>query len=203
MITTAEEYYSKLALLSNENPPIHAVLPSIENVYEVDVKTKKVTAPKFLALEKDHRSEVIYFSVDRFVDYMDLSTTCCAIWYINALGEARVYSVPFYDIYTWADKKKILFPWNLDAGVAAAPGTVQFSIQFFCVNDIEQEDGSLKKVISYNLNTLPATSQILKGMEINALNSEKLLINAEAFGILSSRIDEISKFQDLYWTVLK
>ena len=101
MITTYEEYNSSLHLVNNANPPIYAMLPSAENIYNIDASTREVDAPKFLSVEKDHKSETVYFIVDRFVDYMDLATTCCAITYTNVnAGISRINHVPFYDIYT-------------------------------------------------------------------------------------------------------
>jgi hypothetical protein len=62
---------------------------------------------------------------------MDLATTCCIITYTNALKESKIYRVPFYDIYTFAEENKIILPWVIDADLAIIPGQVEFSIQFF------------------------------------------------------------------------
>ena len=70
MVTTALEYYSKLNLVLNENPPMYARLPSAENIYNIDLNTRSVEAPDTLSIETDHKSKVIYFAVDRFADYM-------------------------------------------------------------------------------------------------------------------------------------
>lgn len=201
MITTAQEYYSKLHLVLNENPPTYAMLPSAENIYNIDVNTREVDAPQFLSVEKDHKSETIYFIVDRYIDYVDLANTCCIISYINAKKESRVYMVPFYDIYTYAKEKKMLIPWCLDASVAAAAGVVQFQFQFYRIGETVNEDGIAEKVFTYSLNTLPATSKVLEGMEIKELDSDYLL-SAGQFEILQDRIDKIEDFRDVYWTIL-
>lgn len=140
MITTPLEYYSKLNLILNENPPLHALLPKAENIYNIDLNTRTIDAPKFLGVNRDHKSETIYFIVDRYADYMDLSQTCCMITYINAASpqrEARHYCVPFYDIYTYAREDKMLIPWNLDATVLAFAGTVEFSISFYKISEVD------------------------------------------------------------------
>lgn len=201
MITTAQDYYSKLHLVLNENPPTYAMLPSAENIYNIDVNERTVDAPEFLSVEKDHKSETIYFIVDRYIDYIDLANTCCLISYINARNESRVYMVPFYDIYTYAKERKMLIPWCLDASVAAAAGTVQFSFQFYRIGEVVNEDGIAEKVFTYSLNTLPATSKVLKGMEVDELDSDYLL-SAGQFEILQDRIDKIEDLRDVYWTVL-
>jgi hypothetical protein len=87
MITTAEQYNANLHLIHNNNPPTYAALPTPDYIYNIDISTREIDAPKFLGVETDNVSETIYFIVDRFADYMDLSTTSCVITYINALGK--------------------------------------------------------------------------------------------------------------------
>jgi hypothetical protein len=85
-----------------------------EKIYNIDLNTRKVEEPKFISVIEDHASEVIYFSVDRFFDYMDLATMTCLIEYINAKGEKGIYAVPFYDIQTLRDEGKMLLPWVIN-----------------------------------------------------------------------------------------
>lgn len=201
MVTTALEYYSKLNLVLNENPPTYAILPSAENIYNIDLNTRVVDAPTFLGIEKDHKSETIYFIVDRYSDYIDLATTSCLIQYVNAKKESRVYMVPFYDIYTYAQEGKMLIPWCLDATVAAYAGPVEFSIQFYKIGEIINSNGIAEKILTYSLNTLPASSKVLEGMEIKQLDS-KYLLTADQFKILQEQIDKINIMQDINWTIL-
>jgi hypothetical protein len=42
MITTYDEYNSSLHLVNNANPPIYAMLPSAENIYNIDDMQKGV-----------------------------------------------------------------------------------------------------------------------------------------------------------------
>jgi hypothetical protein len=101
MITAAKEYYENLFRIQDQNPPSLAVLlPSTEKIYEVDLTTRTVQAPPFLGVSLDHRSEVIYFVVDRYFDYMDLADTICLIYYVSADKKSHYYPVPFYDLIT-------------------------------------------------------------------------------------------------------
>jgi hypothetical protein len=109
MITTPQEYYSKLYLIQDTNKPSVAILaPSDEKIYNIDLSTRKIESPDFLSIKKDHMAETIYFTVDRYYDNIDLLETTCVVQYINADKEARIYAVPFYDITTF--EGKILFP---------------------------------------------------------------------------------------------
>ena len=114
MITTAQEYNSHLHIVNNPNPPIFAQLPSADTTYYINIKERSVIAPEFIGVAEDHKSETIYFKVDRFVDYMDLTETCCVINYITANGKTGIYNVPFYDIFTLKDKHQMLVPWIVD-----------------------------------------------------------------------------------------
>jgi hypothetical protein len=170
MITTAEQYNANLHLIHNINPPTYATLPTADNIYNIDVNTREINAPQFLAVEKDNISETIYFIVDRYADYMDLATTSCVITYTNAAGKSRIYAVPFYDIYSYASEKKIILPWCLDIGVAEAPGEVEFAIQFFkTVDKFNRHTQQMETDIVYSLNTQVASSTVLSGINVTEL----------------------------------
>ena len=99
MITTPKEYYDLLYRIQDENKPSLAVLlPNDEKIYEIDMNSRKIEAPKYLSVELDHRAETIYFKVGRYYDNIDLANMTCVVQYINAKGEGRVYPVPFYDV---------------------------------------------------------------------------------------------------------
>ncbi len=208
MITTAEQYNANLHLIHNINPPTYATLPTADNIYNVDINTREIDAPLFLAVEKDNVSETIYFIVDRYADYMDLATTSCVITYTNAAGNSRMYPVPFYDIYSYANEKKIILPWCLDIGVAEASGEVEFAIQFFKIGEVlNPKDNSVEKIIQYSLNTLPAKSKILVGIDVEHDNlSADYKLQPDQYRQLLDRINAIEGYQQdkygTYWTIL-
>lgn len=202
MITTPEEYFGKLNLIANANPPELALLPKGENTYKIDVSTREVEVPTFLGVERDHKAETIYFVVDRLAGYMDLSQTCCLIQYVNAAGNAHAYIVPFYDIYTLAEKGQMLIPWCLDSGVLEKAGAVKFSIIFYKISKIEDNrSGEKTQIVSYSLNTIPATSKVVSGMENKKYqNSDDIIPND--YLELVNRIDQLANYQQTYWTIL-
>jgi hypothetical protein len=53
----------------------------VKTVYDIDLDTREITAPKFLGVLKDHSSETIYFRINRFHDFMDLANVACIIQY--------------------------------------------------------------------------------------------------------------------------
>ena len=194
MITTPQEYYSYLHQIQSNNAPTIALIPNRENIYSINLETRSIETPEFLSVEKDHASETIYFIVDRYYDYVDLAQTICLVQYINALGEAKIYPVPFYDVQTYGDDHKMLIPWNIGAGATVAAGDVQYSIKFYRLNE-------LGTAFVYNLTTLPAVSKVLHGMDAQALNEADFTFSASQYDTLLSRIEDIDR-KDLYWTDL-
>lgn len=107
MITRPNEYWDLLYRICDKNntaatsgqiPPI--LLPSDEPTLKIDLNTRKIDAPEFLSVMYDHKSEILFFEVDRYYDGMDLANTCCVVQYLNAnpkKPEGRIYAVPFYD----------------------------------------------------------------------------------------------------------
>lgn len=198
MITTPEEYREKLWLIQQNNFPRKAILPFAETIYSVDMKTRIIDSPSFLSVQKDHKAESIYFSVPRYVDYMDLAETACIIQYTLANGTTGIYAVPFYDITTQNDygNERILLPWLLDGKATSVSGTIEYAIRFFIIDDSGQK-------FLYNISTIPAKSKILYGMDIIGDNKDK------EFDILPSDyevlLDKIAKLQktDIYWIELK
>lgn len=174
MIKTANEYTHALALLQDNNFPTYVKLTPDSVVCEVDLEKRMIQVPEFISVETDHKSETIYFKLNRYFDYMDLSTTTCVIEYVNAKGESHYYPVPYYDIFSEEDK--IILPWVIDGAATVAAGSVKFSIRFY---KIEQDH------FIYNMSTLPAIGKVLHGLkgqfkpgkdyELEAGNYEKIL----------------------------
>lgn len=169
MITSAQEYYSNLYRIQDQNPPTLALLlPSTERIYNIDLNSRTIEAPEYLSVETDHRAEAIYFKMPRFFDGVDLTSKTTVIQYQNAAGEGHVYVVPFYDVET-ADRlginegsdvrQTVLFPWLIDHNVAKKAGIVSYNIRFY-------EMTSEKKIL-YSMNTLSAESKILHGIDLS------------------------------------
>ena len=199
MITTPQEYLEKLWLIQTNNFPRKAILPYAEKIYNVDLKTRIIDSPEFLSVQKDHSAESIYFSAPRYVDYMDLSETACIIQYRLMDGKTGIYHVPYYDITSQREpgKERIIFPWLLSGQATALSGPVEYSIRFFRV------DEAGKKLL-YNLNTLPATSSVLYGMDVQDEDFEGQYngIEATQYETLLNLISEILN-QDMYWIEMK
>lgn len=198
MITTPQEYIQKLWLIQNNNFPKKAILPHAEQIYEIDLKTRIINSPKFLSVQKDHRAESIYFSVPRYVDYMDLAETAGIIQYKLRDGRTGIYHIPFYDITTQNafGNEKLIFPWLLSGEATALSGPVEYSVRFYRVNEAGTK-------FLYNLNTLPTTSEVLYGLDVqNEDFDARYEIKPSTWETLAARISELQN-QDMYWIEMK
>ena len=194
MIISPEDYYKYLAYIQSNNRPTIAILPSSEKVYNIDLKTRQIETPEYLSVEHDHKSETVYFKVDRFFDYMDLSQTVCIVQYVTADNKARIYAVPFYDVTSYADEEKMLIPWCIDGGATAVAGTVQYSIRFYKVDEVGQQ-------FLYNLNTRPTKSKVLYGMDVQDINDDYDLAPSVYDEVLA-KLNEFSLALGSFWEEL-
>lgn len=191
MIISVDEYIKYLSYIQSNNRPAIAVLPSTEKVYNIDLKTRQIETPEYLSVEHDHKSETVYFKVNRFFDYMDLSETTCIVQYITADNKARIYVVPFYDITSFSKEDKMLIPWCVDGGATAVAGPIQYSIRFYKVDAEGQQ-------FLYNLNTSPARSKILYGMEVQEMN-EDYDLTPTVYDEVMAKLTDFSNRLGVYW----
>lgn len=203
MVTSMKEYYDLLYRIQDQNKPSLAVLiPSDETIYDVDLNTREIKGPASLGVEADHRSEVIYFKVDRYYDHMDLINTVCLIQYENAKKQSGLYVVPFYDADTFIDEDKLLIPWCISGRVAAAAGEVKYSIRFYQID-------SSKSELVYNLSTLSTKTVIGQSLVVDINLDEdagedrvQRILDTQEYTVteqLIARIDQLSKTCDIFW----
>lgn len=186
-------------------------LPGYEDVgYKIDLSTRDISSPEFLSVKKDHNAEVIYFVIDRYFDYKDLSTATCIIQYKNANGESFVYPVQFFDTYTLRESNRMIIPWNVSGNATEYAGDITYSFRFYefeakkdeMGNFIYDENNNLiyTDKLVYNLNTRPAVSKILYGLDIEFPNSE-IPYDPDVYEqILAILSDENRKV--IYWNML-
>ena len=183
--------------IASQNSPNIVELPGAKkNMYEVNLSTREINSPKFLSVNAEHKAEVVYFVMDRFYDYMDLVNTTCVIQYIAPDNKPYVYVVPFYDIYTFRHLNKMIIPWNIDGAATQKAGIIKYSIRFFKLSG-EGENAQLV----YNLNTLPAQSEILSSLNVDPLNKEEVDFQTDAYEYLMSEVSKIAR-KELYWEIL-
>lgn len=171
---------------------------------EIDLNNRKINSPKSVIIKKDHQAATIYFCLDRFYDYMDLSTTIGVIQYIlPGEEEIRIYPIPAYDVYSLAEYNKMIIPWTFTDAMTKTEGEIEYSVRFFKITG-ETLD---KLKFAYNLNTLPTKTQILYGLDADFSQVDEelseILDSIESSEIVSKYEDLLRRIQEnkIYWTI--
>ena len=215
MITAREDYKDLLYRIQDPNRQTQIIqLPANEPFCTIDLDSRSIFIPEEIkVVEFDHNSETLYFVVDRFYDNVDLSTVYAVIQYNNAnpAGATKsgyIYPVPFFDITTLSSQgmeDKMIFQWAIEGPVAAYPGWVNFSIQFYRISetDVEDENGIVKTIKEYDyvLNTLPSKIKIQPGMNV-LLSSENYNFEADEVKAIYAEIEKLKRQSDLYWITM-
>lgn len=165
-ITTLEEYYSWIKDLG-ELDRRYTVLPLDEPHFEIDANTRAIKIPaefkkNGIAVQGDDLAEVVYFEIDRYFDYVDLSTTQIYIQWERPKDNFKSVS-PAYVVDIESKPGKLIFGWAISELLTQNPGVLKFSVRFF--EFVDGEDG--KKKINYNFSTLTATIAIQPGINFN------------------------------------
>ena len=184
----------------NNVPILSIILPSEEKTFNVNLNKREIEVPTFLSVAKDHRAETIYFLVDRYYEYKDLSRTSCMIEYINAAGEGGFYPVPFYDISSYPayiDKDnnvrsaQMLIPWLIEGDVTKVAGTVQFAIRFYELDEANER-------FVFNLRTKVANAEVLEGVDESILDANiDYNIMAQLKDQINAKLDNADS--TIYW----
>ena len=211
-IIKEQEFLSNLYAIQSLNPPSYVLFQDVKKTYEIDLSSRTIESPEFLSVTKDHDSETIYFIVDRFHDFMDLSNTSCIIQYRTPDKKTRVYAVPFYDLVTEKLNNKMIIPWCVDGNVTKYSGKISFSIRFYLAEEyVENEividaegkettEPTAKYRLIYNLTTTQAESKVIDGMEVSELESD-FDVSATAAEYLLGLINDIKR-EGVYWDIL-
>lgn len=165
-------------------------LPLDEPLFEIDANSRKITIPSDfvsngLSVQGDHLAETIYFSIDRYFDYMDLNN--CQIRINWKMGEASGQSVNFSKSLD-ADPGKIIFGWPVAKELTGKSGSLSFAVEFYT------ED---RDTITYSLNTLISTITIKEGLVlvspevINVNDSILSMLRNSAFGEGDAEVEDI------------
>lgn len=160
-----DEYFAHMSALETLEHGKYLLLPLDETPFAINANTRTITAPKIVALQNDQLAETLVFTIDRYVDYMDLCNATIFVQWTLPDGETQGASeVELIDMDS--EPGKIRFGWTLDDEITSQPGTVQFSVRFW-IKDPTNED----KVV-YSLNTITSSITITKSLQVN-INSEE------------------------------
>lgn len=195
MITNSNDYEELLWQIQSNAPTKKAILlPTDEQIYDINLNTKKISVPKYLSVKNDHQAETIYFKFDRYYENVDLATTSCIVKYTNAEKNSFIYPVPFYDLENAINENKIIIPWCIQGQATKKAGTIKFSITFFKVN--------AEHKLSYALNTMVAESEILQGQndELYNFSQDDITLDSTLLELIQElKLAKENEILTLYW----
>lgn len=183
--------------VQHSSPPGPIELPNYSPAYYIDLNTREIENPKDVVVTKDHNSTTFYFVVDRFFDFMDLSTIGCVVLY-TVNEKTYIYPIPYCDIYTLSYCNKIILPWVLDEVVTQQEGEVIFSLKFYKLKG----DLSDNAEMVYSLNTKTAKFLVHRGLDAPEIEYDDLKA-LEQYSCLYALIDQVRELRDskFCWTV--
>ena len=182
MISTAN-YDSKLLEIKYLENPKRTVDPEKEPVFQVDLNTKKISVPnafRNLAVKGDHCAEVIWFAFDPIFDGELLENKSVVLQFVNAVNRTGV--IPsYYRQHNSGTNGKLLIGWPITRELTEAAGTIEISIRFYDVSDID---------MTYSLGTESVKVNILEGLYVTS-DDENLTPPADSLSQLVSKIEKI------------
>lgn len=177
---TLEQYFHYIEYIKNSNQGVHFLLslPLDEGILDVDANTRQITIPKdFVStvIQKDNLSETIIFTIDRFIDNIDLFNVknVYVQWSApNGMGgiDDKATQIDMIEV----TDGKIKFGWPISSEVTEHAGTISFSIVFFSYKPNSKD-------ISFRLNTLPATLEIKPALQPEINEESSVVVPGTAY----------------------
>lgn len=155
--------------------PTALVLPMDEPTFDIDADSRVITVPECfrkngISVQGDQIAETIYFTIDRYVDTMDLALDSINViiqWEtapvstgkttttVKGISAAYLKDITLYEN---VNSGKLLFGWPLNNTITQSAGTIKFSVRFYRANPITGE-------LIYSLSTLTAQATINPGLD--------------------------------------
>lgn len=186
-IRTLDEYFKYLPeLVSIKNGQYFTILPLDEPVLEIDANTRIITIPKDLqnaGVAGDWAAEILYFSIDRYFDAVDLGAAAdpesgmrvCIEWRNNTNKEEGTSDAYLVDLTRLSKEGKVLIGWPLADAITSEAGVIEFAVRFF---ETETDDNGSEAII-YSFSTLPAKLTISKTMNLDVVNLDPINVNSQ------------------------
>lgn len=165
--------------------------PEIELEITVDMDTRTITVPSELyniGVVSDNNAETVYIRVPvTTFDGISLTDKTAYIKYINAGNEYNIYEIKETEI----ENDTIKLGWTIDNKVTQFPGIIHFQLSF-------------ELNTNYTWSTLPATMNVLAGLDIdNTISqSETAVVSAlfvrinELENIVSDNVSSIASIKN-------
>lgn len=147
------------------NDPYFLILPLDEGLFKIDANTRKIEIPaefnrNGVGVQGDELAEIIYFSIDRYFDIIDLYDKEIFIqWETPPSSGAprgeQGLSVTINKTLSF-EPGKVVFGWPITSEITKNPGNVKFAVRFY----ERGVDSQGKTILTYSFSTLTSTIKI-------------------------------------------
>ena len=160
-------YLQTLAQIEKDHiniDPIFTILPATEATFDIDADKRSITIPANfkdhgVGVQGDEIAEILYFSIDRYFDAMDLADMDIVVQWKHEKDADHVSNLSAtYKKSLTLQPGKIVFGWPITSEVTERAGNIKFSIRFYRRNENKLE---------YSFSTLTATIKIRDGLDFN------------------------------------
>ena len=206
-IATLNQYFGYLdqlvKLAADENIKSYLLrLPLDEGLFEIDANTRNIKIPTNFSrygvgVQGDETAEIVYFSIDRYFDHIDLANTDMNIviqWETKDENRQTITGIsPSFGRDVATDPTKVIFGWPIYSDLTKAPGTIKFAVRFYTLGQPDEET-SIAPII-YSLTTLPSEVSIGATLDYKVATEDKTGPDADW---IRSRIQQSGIYDDSF-----
>lgn len=167
-------------------------LPLDEDFFEINADTRAIKIPSNFSrngvgVQGDEMAEVVYFTIDRYFDSMDLASSDINIviqWEAKDASKKTIVGIsPNYGKDIETIPGKIIFGWPIYSELTETAGTIKFAVRFFSLGEAD-ENGV--RALNYSLATLPAEVSVGATLDYDLIN--KTMMEVDRGKIITGRI---------------
>ena len=198
-VMTLNQYFAYLqdliSLSSEEDISYFLRLPLDEELFEINANTRAIKIPSNFSangvgVQGDETAEIIYFSIDRYFDHMDLANEDMQIviqWETKDKNRNTIKGIsPNFGKDLGTIPGKIIFGWPIYSELTESATPITFAVRFFSLGE---EDSNGVRALNYSLATLPATISVGATIDYDLIN--KTVVEVDRGKTITSRIKNV------------
>lgn len=183
MVGDINDYFTILGQLKEkvvkkEIDPYFLILPNDEPLLKIDANTRKIDTKGWesgIGTQGDELAEVIYFSIDRYFDTVDLADPKKEIFiqWENAAGDQGLSMTINKTVNYPSAPNKLVFGWPITSDITKAAGNVKFSVRFYERNTPASNE---EYKLYYSFGTITAVLKVNPSQDFEISNPDVLSI---------------------------
>lgn len=194
MVGDINDYFTILGSLKDkvvkeEIDPYFLILPNDEPLLKIDANTRKIDTKGWesgIGTQGDELAEVIYFSIDRYFDTVDLADPKKEIFiqWENAAGDQGLSMTINKTVNYPSAPNKLVFGWPITSDITKAAGNVKFSVRFYERNTPASNE---EYKLYYSFGTITAVLKVNPSQDFEISNPDVLSVtnkNAIIYGMM-------------------